>query len=389
MAKSLHTLGLIACGMKIAAGTAFYMLLEIMKETAVDDTGKTKWNRPFFNSALLFFGMSFTLLPYFWFRFGKPGIHELNMQVIKNMLLPSLLEFIGQVLFMIGSLYIPMALSLALKGSRVIFSAFLLVLFLKRKLFAFHWIGVTLTIVGLAVASTKHVLRPKGNSKTVGEVLTGIALILAGECIRSFRTVLEEKLMKKLRYDALMVVGLQGIMALILTIPALFVVNAITLSSGKPMEDLSVTMAQFSYTPLIYALAATFPISVPGLFIAGAYVTKLMSAVHNALTTMITLGVVWGLSTIIHQIDSSRGTPLEVLSIVELTGYSIVLVASLVYDSIIRLPKFYYPLDRAAASGAGSSEKSMLGITESTDNLSEETVDKEDRAVSTVVSVSQ
>jgi len=389
MAKSLHTLGLIACGMKIAAGTAFYMLLEIMKETAVDDTGKTKWHRPFFNSALLFFGMSFTLLPYFWFRFGKPGIHELNMQVIKNMLLPSLLEFIGQVLFMIGSLYIPMALSLALKGSRVIFSAFLLVLFLKRKLFAFHWIGVTLTIVGLAVASTKHVLRPKGNSKTVGEVLTGIALILAGECIRSFRTVLEEKLMKKLRYDALMVVGLQGIMALILTIPALFVVNAITLSSGKPMEDLSVTMAQFSYTPLIYALAATFPISVPGLFIAGAYVTKLMSAVHNALTTMITLGVVWGLSTIIHQIDSSRGTPLEVLSIVELTGYSIVLVASLVYDSIIRLPKFYYPLDRAAASGAGSSEKSMLGITESTDNLSEETVDKEDRAVSTVVSVSQ
>jgi drug/metabolite transporter (DMT)-like permease len=375
--------------MKIAAGTAFYMLLEIMKETAVDDTGKTKWHRPFFNSALLFFGMSFTLLPYFWFRFGKPGIHELNMQVIKNMLLPSLLEFIGQVLFMIGSLYIPMALSLALKGSRVIFSAFLLVLFLKRKLFAFHWIGVTLTIVGLAVASTKHVLRPKGNSKTVGEVLTGIALILAGECIRSFRTVLEEKLMKKLRYDALMVVGLQGIMALILTIPALFVVNAITLSSGKPMEDLSVTMAQFSYTPLIYALAATFPISVPGLFIAGAYVTKLMSAVHNALTTMITLGVVWGLSTIIHQIDSSRGTPLEVLSIVELTGYSIVLVASLVYDSIIRLPKFYYPLDRAAASGAGSSEKSMLGITESTDNLSEETVDKEDRAVSTVVSVSQ
>lgn len=371
MAKSLHTLGLIACGMKIAAGTAFYLLLEIMKETPVDETGKTKWNRPFFNSALLFFGMSFTLIPFFWFRFGKPGVTELNFQVVLNMLVPSILEFIGQVLFMIGSLYIPMALSLALKGSRVVFSAFLLVMFLKRKLFSFHWTGVTLTIVGLAVASTKHVLRPKGNSKTVGEVLTGISLVLAGEFIRSFRTVLEEKLMKKLRYDALMVVGLQGIMALMVTIPALCVVNAITGSSGKPLEDFSVTMSQFSYTPLIYCLAATFPVTVPGLFISGAYVTKLMSAVHNALTTMITLGVVWGLTVIINKIDPSRGAPIEWLSIVELSGYSIVLMASLIYDAIIRLPNFYYPLDRAAASGAGSSEKSMLGIAESSENVSE------------------
>lgn len=377
MTKSLHTLGLIACGMKIAAGTAYYMLLEIMKETLVDDTGKTKWNRPFFNSALLFFGMSFTLIPFFWFRFGKPGVTELNFQVMLNMVVPSILEFVGQALFMIGSLYIPMALSLALKGSRVVFSAIFLVMFLKRKLFPFHWFGATLTIVGLGVAAIKHIIKPKGNSTTGLEVLTGISLVMAGEFIRSFRTVLEEKLMKKLRYDALLVVGLQGIMALMFTIPTLFVVNAIW-SNGKRFEDFELTMTQFSYTPLIYGLAATFPITVPGLFISGAYVTKLMSAVHNALTTMITLGVVWSLTIVVNAIEPTRGAPLEWLSTVELTGYAIVLVSSLIYDAILRLPHFYYPADRAAASGSGSSEKSMLGINESNENISEAAEKEED-----------
>lgn len=49
-----------------------------------------------------------------------------------------------------------------------------------------------------------------------------------------------------------------------------------------------------------------------------------------------------------------------------MVGFIVVLVSSLMYDAIIRIPQiFYYPLDRAAASGAGSSEKSVLGIVES------------------------
>jgi hypothetical protein len=382
MTKSLHTLGLIACGMKIAAGTAFYLILEIMKETCVDSPGakadkcpkdETRWSRPFFSSALLFFGMAFTLVPFFWFRYGKEGVTKFNGQVILNMLVPSLLEFVGQAMFMMGVLYIPMSLSLTLKGARVVFSAVLLVVFLKRKLFPFHWFAVIATIVGLCIASIQSLVKPSGASKTMSESLTGIALVLGGEFIRSLRAVVEEKLMKKMRYDALLVVGLQGIIGFMLTIPTLFVVTAIKKSDGKPLEDISVTMKQFASNGLIYGLAATFPFTVSGLFISGAYVTKLMSAVHNALTTILTNGIVWVLTIIIHYIEPSRGAKLELLALVQLLGFVIILMASLVYDAIIRLPFFTYPLDRAAASGAGSSEKSVLGITESSDNISEST----------------
>lgn len=383
MTRSLHTLGLIACGTKIAAGTAFYLILQIMNETCVDSPGATKseecpadetrWKRSFFMSALLFFGMSCTLIPFFIFRHGKPGVTELNKQVFLNMLVPSLLEYVGQTLFMIGILSIPMSLSLTLKGGRVVFSALLLVVFLKRKLYGFHWAAVAATMAGLVIASLQSVMKPAKKSVSTSDALTGVALILAGEFIRSLRTVVEEKLMKKMRYDALLVVGIQGAIGFLLTIPTLFVITAIKKNDGKPLEDISVTMSQFASSPVIYGLAMTYPFTVVGLFVSGAYVTKLMSAVHNALTTIITNGIVWGLSIIIHVIDSKRGEEIELMSLVQLLGFLIVLLASLAYDAIIRLPYFTYPLDREAASGTGSSEKSVLGITDSADNISEAT----------------
>lgn len=377
--KDLHTLGLIACGAKIAAGTFYYFFVEFANETCVPQIGaaasktcpadETRFKKSYFTAAFLFFGMAFTLLPYYFMRHNKPGVTKVDAKTFINMIVPSLLEFVGQVMFLTGVMYIPMSLSLTLKGARVVFSAFLLVIFLKRKLFAFHWFAVTGTLVGLGVASIPS-LMSGGGDKSGSEAAIGICLVLGGEFIRSLRTVVEEKLMKKMKYDPLLVVGLQGLYALALSIPALFVVEHIS-KDGKPLELLSESWNQFSSSAIVMGMFLTFPVTVPSLFIAGAYVTKLMSAVHNALTTILTNAIVWILAIIVHEIDNTRGKPLVVLSSVQLVGFLIVLASSLVYDAILRIPQWFtYPLDRAAASGAGSSEKSVLGIV-SSDSIQE------------------
>lgn len=314
----------------------------------------TTWSRPFFAGALMFFGMTFTLIPFFFMRYGKPGVTKIDRWVVVNMIIPTILEYIGQILFMYGLKNIPMALSMTLKGSRVVFSAILVVIFLKRQLFKFHWTGVALTVLGLVIASLPTFMEPKDKSKSAGESALGIALVLSGEFARSFKGVFEERLMKRLHYDALMVVGLQGLFAFLFSIPVLAVVHAIQLD-GKPLEDFSVSWKQFSTSPIIWGLSMTFPITVSGLFLSGAYVVKLMSTVHNALTGIITTSIVWVVTIIIHKIDSQRGVQVAVIDLLQLTGFAIVVLASLLYDSIIRLPWFYYPADRAAASGAGSS----------------------------------
>lgn len=377
--KDLHTLGLIACGCKIAAGTLYYFFVEFAKETCVPKEGAEatkkcaadyeRFEKSFFAATALFFGMTFTLIPYYFMRHNKPGVSKVDAKTFINMILPSVLEFVGQVMFLMGVMYIPMSLSLTLKGARVVFSALLLVIFLKRKLFAFHWAAVVSTIVGLVIASIPSLLeKKKGHEKSGSDAAIGIALVLGGEFIRSMRTVVEEKMMKKLKYDPLLVVGLQGLYALILSIPALFVVENIN-KDGKPIEVLSETWFQFTSSSIVMGMYFTFPVAVPGLFISGAYVTKLMSAVHNALTTILTNAIVWILAIIVHEIDNTRGKELVGLSAVQLLGFLIVLGSSLIYDAIIRIPQWFtYPLDRAAASGAGTSEKSVLGLV-STDSI--------------------
>jgi len=365
MSKSLHKLGLLACAAKIIAGTVYYSGIEIAKETCVEpmlgkqkdncEPGTERWSRPFFGGAILFFGMSFTIIPFLLYRNGKPGIPQIDRKVLLNMLIPASLEFIGQILYLMGIEKIPVALSLTMKGSRVAFSALFVVVFLKRKLLPYHWASVAVVLVGLVIASIPEIVLKK-NDKGATDTLLGLGLVLGGEFIRGFKGVYEEKLMKKLHYDAMMVVGLQGIIAFTLAVPSLAVVDAI----GK--EKFKDTWSQFTYHPLVWALLSLSPITVSALFVSGAYVTKLMSAVHNALTGSITNAITWILSIIVHLIDKEvahghRGLNVKWIHLVQLLGFLIVVVASMAYDAIIKLPFFRYPSSRAEASGAGDNAK--------------------------------
>ena len=257
---------------------------------------------------------------------------------------------------LMGTTKIPVALSLTMKGSRVAFSALFVVVFLKRKLWPFHWASVAVVFVGLGIASIPEIVGSK-DSKSAADTALGLGLTLAGEFVRGFKGVYEEKLMKKLHYDALMVVGLQGIMAFMLAVPTVAVVHA------TDRENFKDTWDQFTSHPLVWGLLTLSPITVSALFISGAYVTKLMSAVHNALTGSITNAITWVLSIIIHLIDAKvayghRGLDVKWIHLVQVAGFLIVVFASMAYDAMIKFPFFDYPADRAEASGAGTTAKS-------------------------------
>jgi len=314
-----------------------------------------RWDRSFFAVSMIFFGMSFTIIPFLLFRNGKPGIPRIDGKVLLNLFIPATLEFIGQIMFVKGLSKIPVALSLTMKGSRVAFSALFVVLLLKRKLWPYHWVSIATVLAGLVIASIPELLDKKPG-KSTGDTILGLGLTLGGEFVRAFKGVFEEKLMKKLHYDALMVVGLQGVIAFLWSIPTVAVVDSID------TEKFADTWAQFKSQPLVWAILSLSPVTVSALFISGAYVTKLMSAVHNALTGSITTAITWLLSIIVHVIDAKvahghRGLDVKAIHSVQVLGFLIVVVASMAYDAIIRIPFFSYPKDRAEASGAGTTVK--------------------------------
>lgn len=115
MTKSLHKLGLLACAAKIISGTVYYAGIDVAKETCVQPMtgaqkgncpdGYERWSRSFFSGAVIFLGMSFTIIPFLLFRNGKPGIPRVDRKVLLNMIIPSVLELLGQILCMLFSFF--------------------------------------------------------------------------------------------------------------------------------------------------------------------------------------------------------------------------------------------------------------------------------------------
>lgn len=104
-----------------------------------------------------------------------------------------------------------------LRGSVVIFTSIFSVVFLKRKLRAYHWIGIALVIGGTAIVGAQGSVCPsapdtscpagaENNNATVGNIL-----IIVAQIIVAIQMVLEEKFIAGYDVPALQVVGFEGV----------------------------------------------------------------------------------------------------------------------------------------------------------------------------------
>merc|ERR1719359_2241875 len=79
--------------------------------------------------------------------------------------IPAAFDLLATAFCCMGMLYIPASIWQMLKGGSVIFCGILSVTFLKRKLYAFNWLGLTVVVLGLCTVGMSNVL---GHSQQPG-----------------------------------------------------------------------------------------------------------------------------------------------------------------------------------------------------------------------------
>ena len=84
-----------------------------------------------------------------------------------------------------------------LRGSLVVFTGIFSVIFLKRKLYLYHYLGIFLVMAGCAVVGLVSVLNP-GSSTSAKNPLLGDVLVIAAQVATATQFVLEEKMLAKL-----------------------------------------------------------------------------------------------------------------------------------------------------------------------------------------------
>eukprot|EP00397_Hematodinium_sp_SG-2012_P012812 GEMP01012994.1.p1 GENE.GEMP01012994.1~~GEMP01012994.1.p1 ORF type:complete len:253 (+),score=45.06 GEMP01012994.1:22-780(+) len=131
--------------------------------------------------------------------------------------IPAVLDLIGSGLTLVGLLYISASVWQMLRGSNIVFAAFLSMPLLRRTLHPYHWIGVSLCVIGICCVGFACVMGGLEKSNHAGLRLesygqtTGCLLVLAGQFVQAGQVVAEEKLLKDVHLPGMLIVGYEGL----------------------------------------------------------------------------------------------------------------------------------------------------------------------------------
>ena len=303
--------------------------------------GETAFGKGVFVMTVGWTAMSPALIYFYMVRKRHSDAKSYSSKAVALVAVPSALDMISTVMSVFGSPWISLSLAFIFKGARVVFSALLTVLLLKRRLYAYHWTGVVLCIAGLIVAASSQLFSEPST-------FVGVLLVLGSEMFKGMRIVVEERFMKTNKLDPCFLVGIEGLYgSLVFTVTLLVVWLAIGGSDGGSFENLQDTIFRISNSAGLIALFCVYPIITCITSVVSAVVTKNLSAVHNGLISVLRVGILWVIELILfytlagNPFGKQLGEPWTRYSILKLVGFLIVLFSTLLYDEDIRLPQIF------------------------------------------------
>lgn len=345
----------IAVMAKLFLGAMQFITFKTLAQTKalnLDNVMKP-FTRSFFVAWILFLSVMFSLIPYAYLKYTrKSEISSITMISARRISLSGVCDAIAQVCTIVGTSNVPVSLMMILKGSRALFSAGLSVIFFKRNLYIYQWVSLVLCLVGLSISSLGSFMSGSTPSKNL---ILGISLILVAEAFRSIRIVYDEHMMRAYKYNPFMIIGLEGVTGTIFATIALVAVNFMPGNDvGQVIENFDNTFFMTQHSTLVVILLVLLPLWVNSMYISGMYVTKLVSAVYNAIVTVLTVAVVWSYEIMIHYCVSTQyGDKWTKYSFMQLGGFVLILMSTLMYDATWKIPSlFAYPEPVSALSVA-------------------------------------
>jgi len=217
-----------------------------------------------------------------------------------------------------------------LRGSVVIFTGLLTVVWLKRPLQRFEWFGMFLVLVGLAFVGLSSVVGSSSDDSNAPNPVLGDIIIVCAQVIVATQMVYEEKYVNKYNVEALQAVGLEGLFGFMGTSIFLFIFYFIPGSSGgNHLENTPDAFVQMTHSWVVTIALAGTVLSIPFFNWFGVSVTKKINATTRMVLDSVRTFVIWGISLAIGWQD---------FSYLQVSGFVMLIAGTLVYNRIVTLP---------------------------------------------------
>lgn len=264
---------------------------------------------------------------------------------------PAVFDLLATAFACIGILYIPASVWQMLRGACIIFSAFFAVVWLKRRLMAFNYVGLVLCVVGVCTVGLASVWGVASDARSDGgdgaSLTFGIAMVLLAQIVQAAQVVAEEWLMKDVDLPMFQIVGWEGFWGCLVMIVVVF--PLLQVLPGQDAGSMENTMDTFvmiynSHGVLLCCLIYVF--SCATFNATGIAVTGALSAVHRMMLDASRTTVIWVFGLYVHyKYDPSSlfGEVWTPYSKYQLVGFVILVCGQAIYGEVLKLPGFKYP----------------------------------------------
>lgn len=302
-----------------------------------------KFAHPFLQASGMFLG-EFTCLIFFkimWWIYARrsvlpehlPGLLQGNNDFNPLIFLaPAMCDMVATSVMYIG-LNLTFASSFQMfRGAVIVFTGLFSMIFLKRRLFAYKWIGITIVLAGLAIIGCADMFFPDSSKRaddpSSESIITGDLLIVVAQIISATQMVLEEKFVCEKNVAPLRAVGWEGFFGMttlgLLLIP-MYYINY----RGVPIEDSLDGLYQIANSWEIAAGLGGTVLSISFFNFAGVSVTKEMSATTRMVLDSVRTLVIWVFSMVVRW---------HKFNLLTLGGFVVLLSGMMLYNNVLFMP---------------------------------------------------
>jgi len=256
--------------------------------------------------------------------------------------LPCCCDVLGTTFSGIGLLWVDASVYQMMRGSIILFTGGMSMVFLKKKMYGFNFLGAFVVICGVTLVGVSSLFAPSKATSSGGSVGLGILLIVLSQIMSATQMVVEEKFVKGRELPPEFVVGCEGFFGvLVMLCVVLPVVYRLPGKDGGGVhEDPIDAVYMVAHSSKLAGLVGAYWISIACFNYASLNVTKHLSAVHRTLVDTCRTAVVWAVELSIYYGfgHSKYGEPWDRTSVLQLVGFFIMAIGTFTYYRVFDWP---------------------------------------------------
>lgn len=176
--------------------------------------GEKQFHKPWTQNIQMFIGESLLLTIFMARRPARRRAREAGTQErvpFYIFAVPAACDILGTGVGGVGMLYISASVWQMMRGSLIIFTCLVSMIFLKKKLYVYNWAAVLVAAFGLMLVGCSAVMDESSGSGGSSNVFLGIALTVISQMFAATQMVVEELYVKGYKAPAEQVVGSEGL----------------------------------------------------------------------------------------------------------------------------------------------------------------------------------